>query len=158
LILNAIRTLAMCDALARGVVEHPVEKIAPVKAYVHARRARAAATTDVPARVPFYLGYRESRFRRQYHPGVGQCGVTQIETYDDVDYCRRLADDHGLAYRAAVEHLEEWLRACRKMRQPGLECAMTGYADGTKAAKNGDYRAARRSLRMAKYLEKGSER
>ncbi len=153
MILDAIRFLAMLSALARGAVMHPRETVPPTTALIHAMHAERAATTEVPARVLFYLGYRESRFKRQYHPGRGQCGVTQIETYQDVKLCRTLADDHAVAYRMTTEHLTTWLRLCRGR---GLACALTGYADGTEAALVlRDYRAARRSLRMASHMESG---
>lgn len=128
MILDAIRVIAMLTPLARGAVTHPREKIPPATALLHAYHASAAATEAAPSGVLFYLGYREARFTRQYHPGRGQCGVTQIETYDDVEWCRELADDPVEAYRAAAEHLGEWVLFCQRDREKPAGVGRTGRA------------------------------
>jgi hypothetical protein len=145
MILNYI---AMWWSLSLGVMSAPKEKVPPATAVAHTFMAMQAANERVPAELLLAIAYKESRFRRKVRP---QCGVTQIATRSRAR-CRALADSPQLAYLAAVEHLEAWLVTCRRMGRPGMPCAITGYSEGTEAARTRRSAYGMRTLQLARRI------
>jgi hypothetical protein len=111
--------------------------LTPSEARQHALAALAAETPDVPAEVLLGLAWRESRYDELAGP---QCGVDQVTLHGAA--CRELLAGGLVAqYRAGAAALGNWWRLCGRIRRvrgfTRLECTITGYSEGTAAARRG---------------------
>jgi hypothetical protein len=150
-ILEILRAIALSTPLAKGLV---VNKVPPTIALYHTYMAMEATDSQSRRALVLAIAKGETNFERIERPGKGQCGVTQIETYEDRALCRRLADDPVLAYRAASEELDRWARFCRRNGRPDPHCMLTGYGKGHEAALKRPPLWVYRRLRMAAALER----
>lgn len=119
----------------------------------------AAARGDVTPAVLAAITWRESRFTPSVftHPTRRSwfCGATQLKA-TSVKGCRALMARRFAVYVDTVEHIEAWLRFCRRTpRAKRLECAIAGYGHGVKGAQAGTTKNARAVLRLAARIESG---
>lgn len=137
----------------------PDTSLTPADALEASAQMHAAARGPVTPALLAAITWRESRFTPSVftHPTRRSwfCGVTQLKA-TSVKGCRALMARRFAVYADTVDHIDAWLRFCRRTpKAKRMECAIAGYGHGVKGARAGTTKNARAVLRLAARIESG---
>src|ERR1043166_7781087 len=160
--------------LARAVM-NSAPHLTIAQAHEHVVAAKLAATKGISAELLLGMAYVGSRYipfgvsrmergRRmmgipkwksppRYVTGPYFCGVSQVAAKMSWKRCLEF-QDLNTSYRTSATELMSWVKMCRKIKKPGMRCALLGYGGGFPMIERGTSTYPNRVLRRAARLQK----